>query len=81
MWSVFVGLGVQEPGRAERAFARYDYLTVMKKFLLITRTDFLASPPGMELVKDFSTLASPLNEIIKKHVGFKWKSEQEEAFN
>ncbi|KAG5050887.1 hypothetical protein AAZX31_02G049700 [Glycine max] len=40
----------QEPGRAERAFARYDYLTVMKKFLLITRTDILASPPGMELV-------------------------------
>ena len=31
-------------------------------------------------VKDFSTLASPLNEIVKKNVGFKWGSEQE-AFN
>jgi len=32
-------------------------------------------------VKDFSTLAFPLNEIVKKNVGFKWGSEQEEAFN
>ncbi|KAH9716907.1 Endonuclease [Citrus sinensis] len=32
-------------------------------------------------VKDFSTLAAPLTEIVKKHVGFKWSSEQERAFN
>ncbi|KAH9657916.1 Endonuclease [Citrus sinensis] len=32
-------------------------------------------------VKDFSTLAAPLTEIVKKHVGFKWASEQERAFN
>ncbi|KAH9658348.1 Endonuclease [Citrus sinensis] len=32
-------------------------------------------------VKDFSTLAAPLTEIEKKHVGFKWGSEQERAFN
>ena len=32
-------------------------------------------------VKDFSTLAAPLTEIVKKHVGFKWGSEQERAFN
>ena len=32
-------------------------------------------------VKDFRTLASPLNEIVKKNVGFKWGSEQEETFN
>ncbi|KAH9686118.1 Endonuclease [Citrus sinensis] len=32
-------------------------------------------------VKDFSTLAAPLTEIVKKHVGFKWGSEQEKAFN
>ena len=31
-------------------------------------------------VKDFSTLASPLNENVKKNVGLKWGSEQE-AFN
>ncbi|KAH9705016.1 Endonuclease [Citrus sinensis] len=32
-------------------------------------------------VKDFSTLPVPLTEIVKKHVGFKWDSEQERAFN
>ncbi|KAF7802599.1 Transposon Ty3-G Gag-Pol polyprotein [Senna tora] len=32
-------------------------------------------------VKDFSTIAASLNEIIKKDVGFKWGKEQEEAFN
>lgn len=37
-----------EPGRAERAFARYDYLTVTK-FLLITKTDNLIAPLGLGL--------------------------------
>ena len=32
-------------------------------------------------VKDFSTLVAPVTEIVKKHVGFKWGSEQERAFN
>ncbi|XP_058006770.1 uncharacterized protein LOC131182138 [Hevea brasiliensis] len=32
-------------------------------------------------VKDFSTIASPLNEVVKKNVGFKWGEEQEHAFN
>ena len=32
-------------------------------------------------VKDFSTIAAPLTEIIKKHVGFTWGEEQERAFN
>ncbi|XP_071913558.1 epoxide hydrolase 1 isoform X2 [Coffea arabica] len=36
----------QEPGRAEKSFARYDYLTVMKKFYLISKTDQLIAPPG-----------------------------------
>ena len=31
-------------------------------------------------VKDFSTLAAPLTEIVKKSVGFKWGSEQVRAF-
>uniref|UniRef100_A0A2N9E4K2 Reverse transcriptase/retrotransposon-derived protein RNase H-like domain-containing protein n=1 Tax=Fagus sylvatica TaxID=28930 RepID=A0A2N9E4K2_FAGSY len=31
-------------------------------------------------VKDFSTLAAPLTEIVKKSVGFKWGSEQGRAF-
>ncbi|KAK5784675.1 Epoxide hydrolase 2 [Gossypium arboreum] len=45
----------QEPGRAERAFARYDYLTVIKKFLLITQTDNLIAPPGMEIIDYLGT--------------------------
>jgi len=31
-------------------------------------------------VKDFSTIAAPLNELVKKHVGFKWGQKQEQAF-
>ncbi|KAG7599415.1 Reverse transcriptase RNA-dependent DNA polymerase [Arabidopsis suecica] len=31
-------------------------------------------------VKDFSTIAAPLTEVIKKDVGFKWEQPQEEAF-
>ncbi|KAG7564135.1 Reverse transcriptase domain [Arabidopsis suecica] len=31
-------------------------------------------------VKDFSTLAAPLTEVIKKDVGFKWEEAQEKAF-
>ena len=31
-------------------------------------------------VKDFSTLAAPLIEIVKKFVGFKWGSKQDRAF-
>ena len=31
-------------------------------------------------VKDFSTIATPLTEVIKKSVGFKWGETQEKAF-
>ncbi|KAM7486464.1 hypothetical protein LguiA_002473 [Lonicera macranthoides] len=31
-------------------------------------------------VKDFSSIAAPLTEVIKKNVGFKWGKEQEKAF-
>jgi hypothetical protein len=31
-------------------------------------------------VKDFSTLATPLTEVIKKNVGFHWGADQENAF-
>ncbi|XLR06856.1 hypothetical protein HN51_061732 [Arachis hypogaea] len=53
----------QEPGRAERAFARYDCLTVMKKFMLATWTEFLAAPPGMEII-DFLPTPSALPSWI-----------------
>lgn len=54
---------MKEPGRAERAFARYDCLTVMKKFLLITMTESLIAPPGMEII-DFLPTPSVLPSWI-----------------
>ncbi|KAA0036700.1 Transposon Ty3-G Gag-Pol polyprotein [Cucumis melo var. makuwa] len=32
-------------------------------------------------IKDFSCIASPLTELVKKHVKFEWKEKQENAFN
>ena len=32
-------------------------------------------------VKDFSTIVAPINELVKKHVGFKWGEKQEKAFS
>ena len=32
-------------------------------------------------IKDFSTLAAPLNELVKKNVAFVWGDAQEHAFN
>ncbi|TQD99365.1 hypothetical protein C1H46_015023 [Malus baccata] len=46
----------QEPGRAEKAFARYDYMTVMKKFLLITNN--MIAPPDMEFIDYLETQSS-----------------------
>ena len=31
-------------------------------------------------IKDFSTIAAPLTEVINKNVGFKWGVEQDDAF-
>ena len=31
-------------------------------------------------MKDFSSIATPITEIIKKNVGFKWEEKQEKAF-
>jgi hypothetical protein len=52
---LFCGVVEKEPGRAEWAFARYDYLTVMKKLLLINKTDNLVAPPGMEIIDYLET--------------------------
>jgi hypothetical protein len=34
-----------------------------------------------QFARDFSSLAAPLTEVIKKNVPFKWGKEQEKAFN
>ena len=31
-------------------------------------------------MKEFSSIAAPLTEVIKKNVGFRWGEEQEKAF-
>ncbi|KAK9287566.1 hypothetical protein L1049_015987 [Liquidambar formosana] len=48
----------QEPGRAEKAFSKYDYVTIMKKFLLIDAPDLLAAPPGVEIIDFLETPSS-----------------------
>ncbi|XP_066320349.1 uncharacterized protein [Miscanthus floridulus] len=44
---------------------------------------FVVSADGFyrRFVKDFSTIAAPLNNLTKKDVPFKWGNEQDQAFN
>ncbi|KAH7844254.1 hypothetical protein Vadar_026101 [Vaccinium darrowii] len=58
----------QEPGRAERSFSRYDYLTILKKFLLIDAPDLLAAPPGTEIIDFLNTPASLLAWITEEEL-------------
>ena len=46
-------------GRAERAFAKYDCLTVIKKFLLINHGDVLVAPSGIEIIDHMETPSLP----------------------
>ncbi|KVI02881.1 Alpha/beta hydrolase fold-1 [Cynara cardunculus var. scolymus] len=45
-------VAISEAGRAEKSFAKYDYLTVMKKFWMIEK---VVSPPGMEFIDCLET--------------------------
>ncbi|KAL6846874.1 hypothetical protein ACP4OV_022727 [Aristida adscensionis] len=58
----------QEPGRAERAFARYDVATVLKKFYSIQLED-LTAPPGVEIVDFLQAASSPLPWITEEEIG------------
>ncbi|KAM7252547.1 hypothetical protein ACFE04_024430 [Oxalis oulophora] len=59
MYTFFSSLTVvfvkREPGKAERSFARYDYLTVIKKFMRITLTDNLIASPGKDIIDCMET--------------------------
>nr|CAN65368.1 hypothetical protein VITISV_021974 [Vitis vinifera] len=69
-----------EPGRAERAFARYDYLAVMKKFLLINKTDLLIAPPGMEIIDYLETPSLLPTWITEEELGVYADKFQESGF-
>nr|CAB3462745.1 unnamed protein product [Digitaria exilis]CAB3466629.1 unnamed protein product [Digitaria exilis] len=58
----------QEPGRAERAFARYDVATVLKKFYSIEFDD-LTAPPGVEIIDFLEAHSSPLPWITDEELG------------
>ncbi|XP_039158423.1 uncharacterized protein LOC104420548 [Eucalyptus grandis] len=46
---------MQEQGRAEKSFAKYNCLTLFKKFLLVNDPDVLVAPPGVELIDFLET--------------------------
>ncbi|CAM0951069.1 unnamed protein product [Alopecurus aequalis] len=58
----------QEPGRAEKAFARYDAATVLKKFYSIELDD-LAAPPGAEIIDFLEASPSPLPWMTDEELG------------
>uniref|UniRef100_M8BRF5 Epoxide hydrolase 2 n=1 Tax=Aegilops tauschii TaxID=37682 RepID=M8BRF5_AEGTA len=58
----------QEPGRAEKAFARYDVATVLKKFYSL-QLDDLAAPPGVEIIDFFEASSSPLPWMTEEELG------------
>lgn len=59
---------LQEPGRAERAFARYDVATVLKKFFSI-EIDDLTAPPGVEIIDFLEARSTPLPWISEEELG------------
>jgi hypothetical protein len=59
---------LQEPGRAESAFARYDVATVLKKFYSI-QIDDLSAPPGVEIIDFLEASPSPLPWMSEEELG------------
>ncbi|CAM0147168.1 unnamed protein product [Urochloa decumbens] len=58
----------QEPGRAERAFGRYDVATVLKKFYAV-EIDELIAPPGVEIIDFLQAPSSPLPWMTDEELG------------
>ncbi|KAK9108920.1 hypothetical protein Sjap_016980 [Stephania japonica] len=70
----------QEPGRAEKAFGRYDCSTVMKKFLLIDKDDPLIAPPGVETIDFLHTPSSLPSWISEDEIRFFTQKFEETGF-
>ncbi|CAA7037680.1 unnamed protein product [Microthlaspi erraticum] len=66
--------------RQEKLYANLTKCTFCTDNLVFL--DFVVSADGVKVdeEKDFSTIAAPLTEVIKKDVGFKWEKIQEDAF-
>ncbi|XP_003579088.3 uncharacterized protein LOC100823523 [Brachypodium distachyon] len=58
----------QEPGRAEKAFAKHDVATVLKKFYSLELDD-LSAPPGVEVIDFFQASPSPLPWMTEEELG------------
>ncbi|KAK9113052.1 hypothetical protein Scep_020571 [Stephania cephalantha] len=70
----------QEPGRAEKAFGRYDCSTVIKKFLLIDKDDPLIAPPGVEIIDFLHTPSSLPSWISEEEIQFFAQKFEETGF-
>ncbi|XP_042386576.1 uncharacterized protein LOC121978276 [Zingiber officinale] len=76
---------VLEALRREKLFANLKKCSFYVDKLVFL--GFVVSSRGVEVdgrrrfVPNFSTIAAPLTEIIKKNIGFKWGEAQEKAFN
>ncbi|KAL3722561.1 hypothetical protein ACJRO7_034866 [Eucalyptus globulus] len=63
--------GDKEQGRAEKSFAKYNSLTLFKKFLLVNDPDVLVAPPGVELIDFLETPNSLPPWITKEELLYK----------
>jgi hypothetical protein len=65
---LFQNICLQEPGRTERAFGRYDVATVLKKFYA-AEIDELIAPPGVEIIDFLQAPSSPLPWMTDDELG------------
>ncbi|OEL34343.1 hypothetical protein BAE44_0004638 [Dichanthelium oligosanthes] len=69
----------KEPGRAERAFGRYDVATVLKRFYAL-EIDELIAPPGVEIIDFLEAPSPPLPWMTEEELGQYAKKFQKTGF-
>jgi len=70
----------QEPGRAEEEFARYACATVLKKFLLTTRTDIFTASPDKEIIDVLETQPTLPSWITEEEIQYFAKQFEKTGF-